>query len=548
MAYYLGLDIGGTKCALILASLDHGIRILDKLRFPTGAGKGFPHTYGLLCEGMEELVKRAGLSFDRIEAIGVSCGGPLHAKRGLVLSPPNLPGWENIELTRMLSQKYGVPAFLQNDANACALVEWKMGAGRGARNMIFLTMGTGMGAGVIAEGTLLTGSTGMGGEVGHLRLSEDGPVGFGKAGSFEGYASGGGIARQAAEWTRRLAGEGKVPAWVRDGHAPEEMDAGLMAQYARAGDESAMAFFDHVGKMLGRGLSLLVDAFNPERIVIGSIFVRCEELLRPAMERELQKEAIPYSLQGLTVVPAGTGESLGDYASIMAALYALDIDPMLAGPERNERVLLHFERLFDRYPVLESLRERVMRAYETLLRCYQRGGKAMVVGNGGSCADAEHIVGELMKGFYLKRPLDKDKREALARELHDTLPGAQDLLQQGLPAIALTGHPALNTAFANDVEPSLCAAQQVAGFGRPGDVLIGISTSGNAKNVILAVKTAKALGIATLGLTGGSGGALGKICDCAVIVPGNTPADVQELHLPVYHTLCAMLEAKLFEE
>jgi glucokinase len=548
VAYYLGLDIGGTKCAVILASLDHGIRILDKLRFPTEAGKGFNHTYGLLCEGMEEIIRRAGLSFGEIEAIGVSCGGPLDAKRGMVLSPPNLPGWENIPLTRMLTEKYGVPAFLQNDANACALVEWKLGAGLGARNMIFLTMGTGMGAGVIAEGALLTGSTGMGGEVGHLRLTEDGPMGFGKAGSFEGYTSGGGIARQAAEWTRRMMGEGRPPAWVRDGHAPEEMDAGLMAEYARAGDGDAVAFFNHIGKMLGRGLSLLVDAFNPECIVIGSIFVRCEELLRPAMEAELQKESIPYSLQGLRVVPAKTGESLGDYASIMAALYAMDIDPMTAGPERDERVLAHFERLLARYPALKSRKEQVMRAYEMLLWCYQEGGKVMVVGNGGSCADAEHIVGELMKGFYLKRPLDKEKREALKKELQDMLPGAQDLLQQGLPAIALNGHPALNTAFSNDVEPSLCAAQQVVGFGQPGDVLIGISTSGNAKNVALAVKTAKALGISTLGLTGGDGGMLAGICDHAVIVPGNTPADVQELHLPVYHTLCAMLEAKFYEE
>ncbi len=545
---WIGLDIGGTKCAVLLAKLNQGIEILDKIRFDTHAERGFQQAYDRLCAEMENILARNGLDFSRVRAIGISCGGPLDSRRGVIICPPNLPGWENIPLPEMLKQKYGVDAFIQNDANACALVEWKMGAGRGTRDMIFLTMGTGMGAGVIAEGQLLRGHNDMGGEIGHLRLTEDGPVGFYKAGSFEGYTSGGGIGRQAVELTEKLVAEGNPPAWIRDGHSMDEVTAKLMADYAHAGDAQAQAFYAEIGRMLGRGIALLVDAFNPECIVIGSVFVRCEDLLRKSMEAELKKEAIPYSLQDLRVVPASTGESLGDFAGIMVALHALDIDPMKGETEKDPRVLKWYEELFRRYPELEVCREQVMTAYRMLEECYASGGKVMAVGNGGSCADCAHIVGELMKGFWLKRPLDEEKRNAIRSATEKLLPGAAHLFQQGLPAIDLTSHAALSTAVQNDLDPCMAPAQQVVGYGRPGDVVIGISTSGNAKNVALAVATANTLGIRTIGLTGGSGGRLAELCDCAICVPAHTPAEVQEFHLPVYHALCAMVEAKFFKE
>ena len=545
---WIGLDIGGTKCAVLLAKLNQGIEILDKIRFDTHAERGFQQAYDRLCAEMENILARNGLDFSRVRAIGISCGGPLDSRRGVIICPPNLPGWENIPLPEMLKQKYGVDAFIQNDANACARVEWKMGAGRGTRDMIFLTMGTGMGAGVIAEGQLLRGHNDMGGEIGHLRLTEDGPVGFYKAGSFEGYTSGGGIGRQAVELTEKLVAEGNPPAWIRDGHSMDEVTAKLMADYAHAGDAQAQAFYAEIGRMLGRGIALLVDAFNPECIVIGSVFVRCEDLLRKSMEAELKKEAIPYSLQDLRVVPASTGESLGDFAGIMVALHALDIDPMKGEAEKDPRVLKWYEELFRRYPELEVCREQVMTAYRMLEECYASGGKVMAVGNGGSCADCAHIVGELMKGFWLKRPLDEEKRNAIRSATEKLLPGAAHLFQQGLPAIDLTSHAALSTAVQNDLDPCMAPAQQVVGYGRPGDVVIGISTSGNAKNVALAVATANTLGIRTIGLTGGSGGRLAELCDCAICVPAHTPAEVQEFHLPIYHALCAMVEAKFFKE
>ncbi len=548
MRKFIGLDIGGTKCAAVLAGLDLGIRILDKVHFDTRSERGFEPVYRQLCESVDALLHRNGLKASELTAIGISCGGPLDAKSGLILSPPNLPGWDRIPLPAMLEKRYGIPAYLQNDANACALTEWKLGAGRGTDNMIFLTMGTGMGAGVIAEGRLLIGNSGMGGEVGHLRLTEDGPVGFGKPGSFEGYTSGGGIGSQARQLTRELIAGGRTPSWIRDGHPEEEVDARLMARYAAAGDEDARGLFAFAGRMLGRGLALLVDAFNPERIVIGSIFTRCESLLRPAMEEELKKEALEHSLRGLRVVPAQTGEQLGDLASVMAALHALGLDPMEEGSERDEKVLAHYDRLFARYPNLENCRDSVMQAYLAMLSCYRKGGKLLIAGNGGSAADSEHIAGELMKGFYLKRPLSPELREAVRAKTDSLLPGAAALLQQGLPAIALTGQTALSTAAANDLDPLLPFAQQVVGYGRRGDALLVLSTSGRARNLALAAQMARALGITAIGLLGRDGGMLKEYCDISIIVPGGDTAAIQELHLPVYHTLCAMLEAKLFVE
>ncbi|MBQ4619078.1 MAG: SIS domain-containing protein [Clostridia bacterium] len=203
--------------------------------------------------------------------------------------------------------------------------------------------------------------------------------------------------------------------------------------------------------------------------------------------------------------------------------------------EDNANVLLHFEKLFIKYPHLLSIREALMASYILIRDAYASGGKLLVCGNGGSCADSEHIVGELMKGFYLKRRITDDPSSILSH------------LQGALPAIALTGHPSLSTAFANDEDAAYTYAQQAYGYGRKGDVLLGISTSGNAENVRNAVLTCKAIGMKTIALTGGNGGVLKDIADVSIIVPGICPADVQENHLPVYHALCAMLEARFFE-
>lgn len=204
--------------------------------------------------------------------------------------------------------------------------------------------------------------------------------------------------------------------------------------------------------------------------------------------------------------------------------------------------------LIRRYPVLSSIQEDIENAYKTMVECYENGGKLLIVGNGGSAADSEHIVGELMKGFVKRRPVDDAMRAALSEVDKERGEALAEKLQGGLPAIALTAHTALSTAFANDMDPVMCYAQQVNGYGKPGDVFLGISTSGNAENVMYAAVTAKAKGLKVVALTGKDGGKLAKISDVAMIMPEQETYKIQELHLPVYHVLCLMLEEHFYEK
>lgn len=206
----------------------------------------------------------------------------------------------------------------------------------------------------------------------------------------------------------------------------------------------------------------------------------------------------------------------------------------------------HIDLLVSRYPELEACREDICKAYALLENAYTQNRKLLVCGNGGSAADAEHIVGELMKGFVLERKLNDD----LCNKLMDIDPEMGSVLAQNLqgalPAIALDGHVALSTAYMNDCEPLLCFAQQVNGFGVAGDVLLGISTSGNSKNVLYAATLAKAKGMTVIGLTGEKESKLSALADVCIRVPKQETYQIQELHLPVYHTLCLMLEEHFF--
>ncbi|MGN1295443.1 MAG: SIS domain-containing protein [Bacilli bacterium] len=204
--------------------------------------------------------------------------------------------------------------------------------------------------------------------------------------------------------------------------------------------------------------------------------------------------------------------------------------------------------LIDRYPELLICKTDILSAYQLLEECFATGHKLLICGNGGSCSDSEHIVGELMKGFKKRRPVSKEFADKL--KVIDSVRGEElaNKLQGGLPAIALDGHQGLNTAFTNDVDNGglLTYAQQVNGYGNEGDVLFGISTSGNSKNVMFAVVTAKAKGLKVIGLTGQNGGELGKCADVAIKVPSTETFMIQEYHLPVYHCICLMLEKRFF--
>lgn len=205
------------------------------------------------------------------------------------------------------------------------------------------------------------------------------------------------------------------------------------------------------------------------------------------------------------------------------------------------------EQLVERYPDLQPTQTDVQSAINLLIDCYRGGGKLLICGNGGSAADCEHIVGELMKGFFLKRPLPAEMRRKLTDAFPDEGDSLADHLQGALPAISLVSQSAIISAFSNDVAADMIFAQQVYGYGRPGDVVMGISTSGNSANVIHALQVARALGLSTLGLTGASGGKMKALCDVAICAPFTRVDAIQERHLAIYHVLCAAVEAEFFE-
>lgn len=309
----IGWDIGGTKCAAVKAIKENGeIVITGKAAFPTAST--WQETLGQLIAESKML-----LGDGQAAAVGISCGGPLDSTTGLVLSPPNLPGWDGVPVVQIASEALGCPAFLENDANACALAEWRCGAGKGADSVVFLTFGTGLGAGIILDGRLWRGANGNAGEVGHIRLAPFGPSGYGKPGSFEGFCSGGGIAQLAQTVGRAHLQQGKG----RPGYDIENASAKDVAEAARKGDICAQEVFRICGEKLGEGLAALIDILNPRRIVIGSIFARCEDLLVASMRAALEREALSASLSAVEIVPAQLGESVGDMAAVCAADYGL---------------------------------------------------------------------------------------------------------------------------------------------------------------------------------------------------------------------------------
>ena len=289
--YLLGFDIGGTKCAVITAQWTDGdICLQQKEKCDTDLSVSPEIMLGKLIAMAENILEGSP------DAIGISCGGPLDPEKGIIQGPPNLPGWDNVPIVTILQDHFGVPTHLQNDANACAVAEWKFGAGKGTKNMIFLTFGTGLGAGLILDGKLYAGTNGNAGEVGHIRLAPGGPIGFGKAGSFEGFCSGGGLAQLGGASARELA------------------------EKAAQGDADALQVWQHCGEKLGMGLSILIDILNPERIVIGSIYARQEQLLWEPAKKVIDQEALAISAACCQVVPAALGEQIGDYAAIATAL------------------------------------------------------------------------------------------------------------------------------------------------------------------------------------------------------------------------------------
>lgn len=310
---FIGIDIGGTKCAVTLG--DEQGNIIKKERFLTTT----------VDETIKKLIETAILikGENKVYASGVSCGGPLDEEKGIILSPPNLPGWDNIKIKEMLEKALNVPCGVRNDANACAMAEWYFGAGKGTKNMVFMTFGTGLGAGLILNGKLYSGTNGNAGELGHIRLGEFGPAGYGKCGSFEGFCSGSGLKELGRAFAREAKQRGETVPFIKNDNI-DDFEVKDMADWARKGDKTAQKAFELCGRKLGEGLSIIIDLLNPEKIIIGSVYARCEDLLAPYMNKVLEQEALEQSRKVCKVVPPSLQEEIGDKAALAVAMEVYD--------------------------------------------------------------------------------------------------------------------------------------------------------------------------------------------------------------------------------
>jgi len=306
--YIVGVDIGGTKVACVLADVEGNI--LARQWQPTRAGEGWQVVVQQLFEMTERVLE--GVSYRQVRGIGISCGGPLDSQRGVVYSPPNLPGWDAVPIKQVFEDRFGLPARLENDANATALAEHRFGAGRGTRNMVFMTWGTGVGGGLVLDGRLYRGTNDLAGEIGHTTVLLDGPLcGCGKRGCLEALASGPSIARRA----RELAEESPESLiWQRT--SPNEATAQHVVEAAHAGDTFARFVLAEAGTYMGIGIANVAQILNPERVVLGTIAVKAGDLVLEPLRQALQVHAWSRVREVLQVVPAELGDRAQDLAAV----------------------------------------------------------------------------------------------------------------------------------------------------------------------------------------------------------------------------------------
>jgi glucokinase len=309
---YIGVDVGGTKTAVVVSSQPPNS--LGRIEFATLPEQGPERALRLIVDSAHSLLAEHGL--EAIAGIGVSCGSPLDRVRGIIQAPPNLPTWVDVPIRKLLEEEFHAPCRVENDANAGAVAEHRFGAGVGVEHMIFLTLGTGLGAGIIAAGALYLGANGDAGEIGHVRLSPTGPVGYHKAGSIEGWASGGGIAQLAVRMVEQAGRRGRSSLLPSHGGLTAR-DVGIAAQ---AGDAVALSILRRAGERLGQALAMLIDVLNPQRIVLGGLAWRMGDALLAPMHRVIAREALPQTLEACEIVPAALGEKIGDVSALCVAM------------------------------------------------------------------------------------------------------------------------------------------------------------------------------------------------------------------------------------
>jgi len=304
----LGFDIGGTKIAVVLGTFTG--EILDFREFPTPASEPFETAFDLMTSTAHELLdssEKKGLPIPTF--VSVAVGGPLDIAKGIIYSPPHLPTWGGIHFKECLEEHFHLPVYFEHDGNACALAEFYFGAGRGAQNVIYLTLGTGLGAGIILNGRIYRGTTDLAGEVGHIRMAEDGPVEYGKAGSWEGFCSASGMVKLAHL---------RFPDYW-----PTDIKPTQIMEQALAGEPNARMLIEEMGAWLGKGLAVLVDVLNPEIIIAGTLGVILRDLLLEPAREIVKKEALTQTAQACKIIPAQLGNDLGKISSLAAAIDAL---------------------------------------------------------------------------------------------------------------------------------------------------------------------------------------------------------------------------------
>jgi glucokinase len=325
--YVLGVDIGGTKLSTVLAT--RAGDIVHKVRRPTDANLGPASGVARLIEMLHETIRAHGEDLDhgQIGGIGVACGSPMDAERGVILGPPNLPSWNPVPIVEILEREFGLATRLENDANAGALAEWLFGAGRGRRHVVYLTMGTGIGGGLVLDGRLYRGANGNAGEIGHMRVVDrGGPLcGCGKHGCLEAFCSGPSIARRTR---KALAGEPDSHAaphmWAQIREALcgdlEQVTAEHLFDGARAGDPLALRLVDETAHYMGIALANVIQAFNPEVIVLGTIATAQGDFFLDRVRRVVRDETWPLMSEIVEIVPSPLGSRVGDYAAISVLL------------------------------------------------------------------------------------------------------------------------------------------------------------------------------------------------------------------------------------
>ena len=310
--HVVGIDIGGTKLATVAA--DASGNILSKVRRPTDAEKGPEYAIQLLFEMVNETVAQANLEQEAISAIGVSCGGPLDTKTGIVYSPPNLPGWDAFPLKARLESEFKIPAIIENDANACALAEYRFGGGRGYNPVLYMTMSTGIGGGIVINGQIYHGANDSAGEVGHQILLPDGPLcGCGKRGCLEALCSGPAIARRAKEAIQKESNTTILA--LADGHIDAVKSEHVLAA-ARQDDMLALKLVDETAYYMGWGIANLVNILNPDIVLLGTIAIAAGDLLLEPIRKAVSNFAMARPAEAVKIMPAQLGDSLGDLAAI----------------------------------------------------------------------------------------------------------------------------------------------------------------------------------------------------------------------------------------